>query len=57
MSHGKFFKKQAFQWYRIYSIKRRPSLSAAYESKSIEERRPWVSATIIHNDAVLDKSN
>jgi len=33
----------------IYSIKRRPQLSAAQESKNIKERRPRISAAFIHN--------
>lgn len=43
--------------YRIYLIKACPQLSAAYESKNINEcHSPWKSTTFIHNDAALNKS-
>ena len=42
--------------YRIYSFKRRPRLSAAYESKNIKERRPRISVALIHNNAALNRS-
>ena len=42
--------------YRIYSFKYRPRLSAAYESKNIKERRPRISAALIHNNAALNRS-
>ena len=43
--------------YRIYSFKRRPRLSAAYESKNIKERRPRISAALIHNNVALTVSD
>ena len=42
--------------YLIYSFKRRPRLSAAHESKNIKERRPRISAALIHNNAALNRS-
>ena len=42
--------------YRIYSIKRRSQLSAAYESKNIKESHPRISAAFIHNNAALNRS-
>ena len=37
-------------------IKRRPQLSAAYESENIKERHPRISAAFIHNNAAPNRS-
>ena len=50
-THNKVCLGQHFFGYRIYSFKRRPRLSTAYESKNIKERCPRIIAAPIHNNA------
>ena len=45
-----------YREYRNYWFKRRPRLNAAYDIKNIKERRPRISAALIHNNAALNLS-